>query len=111
LSDVETLCDRVTILRKGQVVVSGRLGDLLKREVRRTDIVLAGAGSTLLDELKAKGHAIRTAGERVVLEIEGDAKVPEVLRAALESGARVTEVMPRHETLEELFVREAIDAG
>jgi ABC-2 type transport system ATP-binding protein len=33
LSDVEMLCDRVAILRKGQVVVQGALGDLLKRDV------------------------------------------------------------------------------
>lgn len=110
LSDVETLCDRVTILRKGQVVVSGRLGDLLKRDVRRTDVVLADAPQSLVESLREKGHAIRPAGERLVLEIEGDARVPEVLQAALAAGARVTEVMPRHETLEELFVREAIDA-
>jgi ABC-2 type transport system ATP-binding protein len=111
LSDVETMCDRVSILRKGQVVVNGRLGDLLRRDVRRTDVVLSGAPDALLDELRSSGHTVRPVGERVVLEIEGEAKVPEVLKAALEAGATVTEVMPRHETLEELFVREAIDAG
>jgi hypothetical protein len=32
-----------------------------------------------------------------------------VLRQALELGLRVVEMTPRHETLEDLFVREAID--
>jgi ABC-2 type transport system ATP-binding protein len=111
LSDVEMLCDRVTILRKGEVVVSGRLVDLLKRDVRRTDVALSGAGSELLERFSAAGHGVRTLGERVVVEIEGESKVAEVLRAALDAGARVSEVIPRHETLEDLFVREAIDAG
>lgn len=111
LSDVETLCDRVSILRKGEVVVGGRLGDLLKSEVRRTDIVLEGASAALLDSFARSGHPVRSRGERVVLEIEGQPKVAQVIRTALESGATVSEVMPRHETLEELFVREAIDAG
>lgn len=109
LTDVETMCDRVTILRKGQVVVSGRLGDLLKREVRRTDVVLAGAPSAVVEGFRGRGHRVRPLGDRFVVEIEGESHVPEVLRIALEGGAKVTEVMPRHETLEELFVREAID--
>jgi ABC-type multidrug transport system ATPase subunit len=105
------LCDRVTILRKGEVVVSGRLVDLLKRDVRRTDVALAGAGSELIERFSAAGHGVRTLGERVVVEIEGESKVAEVLRAALDAGASVSEVIPRHETLEDLFVREAIDAA
>jgi ABC-2 type transport system ATP-binding protein len=111
LSDVETLCDRVSILRRGEVVVSGRLGDLLKREVRRTDITLQRAPAALVERLTGAGHSIRRLGEHIVVEIEGSANVPDVLRLALESGADVSEVIPRHETLEDLFVREAIEEG
>src|SRR6185369_16836543 len=67
LNDVETLCDRVTILRRGQVVVSGRLGELLNREVRRTDIVLLGASEELESRLAAGGRAVRRDGERLVV--------------------------------------------
>jgi ABC-2 type transport system ATP-binding protein len=98
-------------LRKGEVVVSGRLVDLLKRDVRRTDVALTSADPALLDRFSSLGHGVRQLGERVVIEIEGEARVAEVLRAALEAGANVHEVTPRHETLEDLFVREAIDAG
>jgi ABC-2 type transport system ATP-binding protein len=108
LNDVETLCDRVTILRKGQVVVSGRLEELLNRNVRRTDIVLEGAGAELEQGFVAAGHATRRAGERLVVEAEGEGAVKSVLEQALAAGARVVEATPRHETLEELFVREAI---
>src|SRR5688572_13608052 len=89
LSDVEMLCDEVTILRRGEVVVSGRLLDLLKRDVRRTDIALSGATSELVERFSSAGHGVRTMGPRVLIEIEGEAKVPDVLRAALEAGARV----------------------
>jgi len=108
LNDVETLCDRVTILRRGQVVVSGRLGELLNREVRRTDIVLLGASEELESRLAAGGRAVRRDGERLVVEAPGQASVKEVLEAALAAGASVLEAAPRHETLEDLFVREAI---
>src|SRR6185295_15250913 len=94
LNDVETLCDRVTILRRGQVVVSGRLGELLNREVRRTDIVLLGASEELESRLAATGRAVRRDGERLVVEAPGQASVKEVLEAALAAGASVLEVAP-----------------
>jgi ABC-2 type transport system ATP-binding protein len=110
LSDVETLCDRVTILKKGEVVVSGRLGDLLRRDVRRTDVVLANANEALERALAGAGHAAHRVAERLIVEIEGKSRVNDVLTTAVEAGAEVVEVTPRHETLEELFVREAIEA-
>jgi hypothetical protein len=54
------------------------------------------------------GHPVRRNGERLVVEAPGQASVKEVLEAALAAGASVLEAAPRHETLEDLFVREAI---
>jgi ABC-2 type transport system ATP-binding protein len=107
LNDVETLCDRVTILREGSVVVSGALSDLLKREVRHTDIALIGASEALERKLSAE-HGVARSAERLVVSVRGRGAVESVLAAALEAGASVAEVIPRHETPEELFVREAI---
>ncbi|MCA9592885.1 MAG: ABC transporter ATP-binding protein [Myxococcales bacterium] len=111
LSDVEMMCDRVTILRRGNVVVSGRLSDLLKSEVQRTDIVLVSASEELEKSLAEAGHTVRRLPERLVVEVEGKTRVAEVLSAALEANASVVEVTPRHETLEDLFVREAIEGA
>jgi ABC-2 type transport system ATP-binding protein len=109
LNDVETLCDRVTILRRGKVVVSGKLSELLRKEVRRTDLVLLDAGSEFESQAGAEGHKVRRIGRRLVVEIEGQANVATMLKAALDAGIEVSELTPRHETLEDLFVREAID--
>lgn len=108
LSDVETLCDRVAILRRGEVVVSGRLEELLNRNARRTDIVLERAPAELAAALTAAGHGMRRAAERLVVDAEGEGAVRAVLERALAAGASVVEVTPRTETLEDLFVREAI---
>jgi ABC-2 type transport system ATP-binding protein len=109
LSDVETMCDRVAILRRGEVVVSGRLGELLRSDVRRTDIALQGASEEFAEECEAAGHTVRRLGPRLVIEIEGEAKVSPVLRRAFEQGCAISEVTQRQETLEDLFVREAIE--
>ena len=40
---------------------------------------------------------------------KGEANVAAILKRALELGFSISEVTPRHETLEDLFVREAIE--
>ncbi len=109
LSDVEAMCDRVAILRRGEVVVSGRLGDLLRKEVRRTDVVVLGASDEFATECEASGCSVQRLGARLVLAIEGEANVAAILKRALGLGFSISEVTPRHETLEDLFVREAIE--
>jgi ABC-2 type transport system ATP-binding protein len=111
LSDVETLCDRVTILRQGEVVVSGRLDDLLRRDVQHTVLVLDGASDAFEAAQRDAGLEVRRLGGRLVVEVEGDTRVNDVLSDALAAGARVAELTPKHETLEDLFVRRAIAAG
>lgn len=108
LADVEALCDRVVILRRGQVVVSGRLDDLLKGESQGVTVVLSAVGSELVSYCQAQGHALVEAGGRLRIDVSGRHQVPGLLERALASGASVEEVSSRHETLEELFVREAI---
>ncbi len=108
LSDVETLCDEVSILRAGEVVVSGALDELLNRNVQHTEIVLLAASAELEQALTADGHGTRRVNEQLVVLVQGEPGVKSVLERALAGGARVLEVTPRHETLEDLFVREAI---
>jgi ABC-2 type transport system ATP-binding protein len=108
LSDVEAICDRVSILREGRVVVSGSIRQLLRGDVLRTDVTLAGATPELLEELTAKGFSVSERPEVVVIEVVGEGRVGDVLRAALEAGAQVVEVAPRRETLEDLFLRKAL---
>ena len=111
LSDVETLCDRVVILRKGEVVVSGKVRELLRSDVRRVEVTLAEAIDELAQELSKLGLSSHRVGEHLVVDVEGDANIPRVLQAALARGSRVVEVTPRRETLEDLFMRRAIGSG
>jgi len=108
LSDVEMLCDRVCILRQGQVVVSGALRDLLVQNKRRTEVTVANAKESLRGLLAPITTAIREAGGALVLEVEGDESVRAVVERVLAEGARLESVTPKRETLEDLFVREAL---
>jgi ABC-2 type transport system ATP-binding protein len=111
LNDVESLCDRVAILRKGEVVVSGRINELLRRDARRSEITLGGSYQELRTSLTAEGASCREVGGLLLVAVEGQGQQNDVLRRALEAGLSVEQVVPRHETLEDLFLREAIAHG
>jgi ABC-2 type transport system ATP-binding protein len=108
LSDVEMLCDRVAIVQRGQVTDYGSLHELLRPEVRRTEVELEGVGPALRAALEAAATEVRAVDGRTVAMVEGDAQVPDLLAQALREGARVVAVTPHRETLEDLFVRDAV---
>jgi ABC-2 type transport system ATP-binding protein len=108
LTDVEMLCDRVCILRRGEVVVSGDLREILEAGKRRSEITIGGASAALREALSAQAQAVRTVGDRLVMEVEGDAAVRDVVTRALAEGARLESVTPKRETLEDVFVRKAL---
>ncbi len=108
LSDVEAMCDRVAILREGRVVVSGALRQLLRGDVLGTEVALAAASDALCDALTEQGFKLIRRPDVVLIEIDGEARVGEVLKQALAAGARVTEVSRKRETLEDLFLKKAL---
>lgn len=113
LADVEALCDAVCILDRGQVVAQGTLAELLKTDRLESEAVLElpvapEARSAALAALSAvPGSALHPTADRVRLVLPNDA-VPELCRAADACGARLRELSPRRDSLEELFVRKAV---
>jgi ABC-2 type transport system ATP-binding protein len=110
LADVETICDRVTVLKQGEAVVSGPLRELLRGDVLRTEIVVAGDYAAFQARME-KDHKTSHRVDHLVVEVQGEQSVSDVLRAALDEGLSVVEVTPRRETLEDLFLRRAIAPG
>ncbi|MFD8549336.1 ATP-binding cassette domain-containing protein [Streptomyces sp. NPDC059649] len=100
LSEVEALCDRVSIIRKGRTVESGSLGEL--RHLTRTSIVAELTGLPNGLATLPGVHDLDVQGHRVRLQVETD-KLDAVLRALGTSGVRSLTSTPP--TLEELFLR------
>ncbi len=111
LGDVETLCDRVTIMRRGEIVVRGKLDELLRKDSQRVGIVLSGADDGLVQFCTDQGWTLDTTGGRLRVELQGADGVTLLLNEALARSVRVEQVGYHHETLEDLFVREAIGDG
>jgi ABC-2 type transport system ATP-binding protein len=108
LSDVEMLCDRVCILRKGKIIVSGSLRELLSEGKRHSEVTIGGASEALRRDLGPVASRTREVGDSLVMEVEGDAAVRTILQLALADGARIESVSTKGETLEDVFVREAL---
>src|SRR5829696_858246 len=100
LSEVEALCDRVSIIRQGRTVETGTLTQL--RHLTRTLISaeLAGAADGLA-ELPGV-HNLHVDGNRVQLQVDS-AEIDAVLRRLASAGVRGLSSQPP--TLEELFLR------
>jgi len=108
LSDVETLCDHVVMIDRGRVSANGTLHELLRPEVRHVEVELLGASDVLLDAIRGEGASVALVAGQHRISCQGKALVPTVLRLALEAGAEVVSVTPDRETLEDVFVRNAL---
>ncbi|MFJ3173086.1 ATP-binding cassette domain-containing protein [Streptomyces roseus] len=104
LSEVETLCDRVSIIRKGRTVETGTLADL--RHLTRTSISAELAGPPNGLAHLPGVHGVEVHGLKVRLQADTD-KLDAVLRALADSGVRSLTSSPP--TLEELFLRHYAD--
>ncbi|MFI5872307.1 ATP-binding cassette domain-containing protein [Streptomyces sp. NPDC051445] len=100
LSEVEELCDRVSIIRKGRTVETGSLADL--RHLTRTSVTAELTHSP--DGLaRLPGvHDLDVQGKHVKLHVDTD-HLDAVLRSLADSGLRSLRSSPP--TLEELFLR------
>ncbi|MGP2436037.1 ABC transporter ATP-binding protein [Streptomyces sp. JW3] len=100
LGEVEELCDRVSIVRKGRTVESGSLAEL--RHLTRTSVTAELAGEPNGLSRLPGVHDLDIRGHRVRLQVD-TAHLDAVLRSLGESGVRSLTSTPP--TLEELFLR------
>ncbi|MFG1605289.1 ATP-binding cassette domain-containing protein [Actinoplanes sp. NPDC049265] len=101
LSEVEALCDRVTIIREGRAVETGTLDEM--RHLTRTSIRAELAGSPNGLATLAGVHNLSVDGDRVAFEVDTGA-LDQALRALVQVGVR--NLVSQPPTLEELFLRQ-----
>jgi len=107
LSDVEAICDRVAMLANGHLLDVGRVDDLLAARTRFVEVMTEPLPPERVERFRPLATRIDHQPRRTLLRAaDGDA-VQVLLRALLDGGVTVYEVVQRRETLEELFVAEA----
>lgn len=110
LSDVETLCDEVAILRGGKLAATGNLADLLELESehRSYEVNVRGASAEAIEgRLNGlAGAKVSTKGSGVAVEVMDESDIDAVMKAVKESGGHLASVNAVKQSLEELFVKE-----
>jgi ABC-2 type transport system ATP-binding protein len=103
LSDAESLCDRVALLRGGELLKVGALDQILTLDVSHLEVLASGIDEAGLEGIPVR-HRVRI-GDRWSLEVD-EGRLGEVVRAIEDRQGRVRSVQPIRQSLEEYFVKE-----
>jgi ABC-2 type transport system ATP-binding protein len=103
LSDVETVCDRVGIIIKGKLNNCGPIENLLTPKIKSFEICIKGLPIETINNLKERGLPLIQRGEETFIQVE-EVKVNDLLHDLLNKGGELISLIPRKETLEDLYV-------
>jgi ABC-2 type transport system ATP-binding protein len=112
LSDIEILCDRIAILKRGRLSHLGYLNELQESALDRNQLEIVATG-TDVDNLKSRLDGLKqcevngTAGG-VRIKVEDEKDVDLVLESLRKAGAKLVSVQPLKQSLEELFLDEPV---
>ncbi len=100
LTELEQLCDHLAVIRAGQIVATGTMSDLAGRKVE----VTLRAEPLAPERLAAFGPVTALPDGRLRVVLPDGTHVPDLAAAIIQAGARLYELVPRHRSLEDLFV-------
>jgi len=106
LSDVEAICDRCAVIKRGKLVGCGTIDDLTGGQQQSIEIIAMHTDNSMLDRLAAASPWIQSivptpGGAQLMLEDE--AGVDEALGFIRRSGGRLVSINPRKTSLEDVF--------
>jgi ABC-2 type transport system ATP-binding protein len=101
LQDIEMICDRVAIIVGGRVISEGALRSLISEKVLFTEVTLSGIDPADLIDL---GEPVSTLGDRILLKVFQEDNIENLVALVHERRGRIHSLVPRTETLEDIFV-------
>lgn len=110
LSDIEVLCDRVAILKRGRLAHVGNLDELRQGagDHNRVEVVATGSDAATLarhlSDARQVQVSVTASGLRV--EVADEKDVDEVIVALRKAGGKLVSVQPVRQSLEELFLED-----
>lgn len=99
LPEVQAVCDRVGIIREGQLVTTQRVEDLIAQRMKRMNLLFSDSPPDGVFDIEGVTELKRT-GQSITLEVREN--LPQVLAAAAENDIRDIETL--NVSLEEIFL-------
>jgi ABC-2 type transport system ATP-binding protein len=105
LSDIEVLCDRVAILKKGKLAQVGHLDELRQTTEgpNRMEVMATGADADALRQ-QLSGTQITPTPRGLRIEISSEDEIESVIAALRKAGGKIVSIQPIKQSLEELFL-------
>jgi len=119
LPDVQSICDRVIVLARGRVRLTGAINELTRPTTPSHRLEGDGPLADLARLLTARGLPARPADDEddetgaagaILIEPPGSARLSLVWEAARDAGVVIRSLEPAHRPLEEVFVQTLRDA-
>jgi ABC-2 type transport system ATP-binding protein len=104
LGEVEVTCDRVAFIKHGEVLEVRELEPLMSGEMGVT-VRARNLSPQVVEGLGQWAQVVGLEGEQLRLSVDGDERLPEVLRYLAARGVDVYAVVPQRLSLEELFIQ------
>lgn len=108
MSDIEVLCDRVAILKRGRLAHVGYLDELRQQVAGRNlvEVVISGTGANALLPHLPPGNdfQVKSTPGGLRVEVTEETDVDVVLGALRKAGGKLVSVQPLRQSLEELFL-------
>ncbi|NQT80837.1 MAG: ABC transporter ATP-binding protein [Candidatus Aminicenantes bacterium] len=101
LQDIEMICDRVAIIVNGKIINQGALQDLISEKTYFTEVVFSGVDPREFESLAEK---LSDQSGRTLLKVFEEENVEKVLELIQSKKGKLHSLIPRTETLEDLFV-------
>jgi len=104
LGEIEMTCDQVAILKKGEVIRVGAMDDLLAAPAT-VEMRVQNISPVLVRALEALARTVMVSGEEIEVGIGDEAIIPEIAAAVVGHQGRLLSLIPKRESLEDLFIR------
>ena len=103
LSEVESFCDYVAILRRGELALEGKISSLIAGAGYR--ITASAISEQALEEIRALGACLSRAQSYVEIQIPNREDANAVIDKIRQAGGLIESVVPSTTSLEEVFIR------
>ena len=104
LSEVEITCDRVAFIRKGEVLATNSLQNLVEGELT-VEIRARNLDPLILEGLSRWSENFRADGEHLSITLASEAVMPAINRYLVEQGVDVFSIRAKQLSLEDLFIQ------
>jgi ABC-2 type transport system ATP-binding protein len=104
LEEAEKLADDVAIMHKGKIVARGSPHDLIARYGKMTVIVLSGAGSEALREIRRRGIEATEEDGDVLVPVKDPTEMRAIFQKISGIELQAKDIYTRRQTLEDVFL-------